>query len=538
MLYGADYFSEDEWIKIDGLIHKGKYVFTNGPAKDLFEEPLINFDETPMKEVSISVSEVVPASDEQRMATVLSEESSPSSEKADSILSHAETSNETSAETSDEDSVPQLPVEVTPTFEPEAKETARPEVSQEPKPRSIGLPPGFTQEQLDEIRAFNASLTKAGQKKKPNYEKVEDQSSVWTDAEPSPEELGYPSPAPTEREARINSWADEVAEEEAATVPQIQSPAPVRASGQAVAPVVVSSRSAAAPQIEARAQQFIQVHGRPPKSLNDVFQPNNPLHNPKRPKSQASVRTHKTHKSVKSVAKSVVTQLTPAPKGNPPPSQLGIVLGKTYTAQSSAPRKGIRIEVRPGDNIKVIKFVSGIMYIGQNMRTNLLGQFPESIFKKAPGTAKEDALLERQRAVAVLRVAETAGASPAVPKIDEVENMNAAKWNEVTPKRATAPSQSYSVGEKPVVPTVDEIEKVNAAEWDEVPITRAKPPSRPYVGGGLASSRFAVLAELDTKSVASEPEPERREITSAMEKEFGKMLDEKVRIYFNLENLN
>ncbi|TGO52080.1 hypothetical protein BCON_0148g00250 [Botryotinia convoluta] len=33
MLYGAEFFTEDEWVKIDALLHKGEYVFTNGPQK-------------------------------------------------------------------------------------------------------------------------------------------------------------------------------------------------------------------------------------------------------------------------------------------------------------------------------------------------------------------------------------------------------------------------------------------------------------------------------------------------------------------------
>lgn len=35
MLYGAEFFTEDEWVRIDALLHKGKYVFTNGPQKQL-----------------------------------------------------------------------------------------------------------------------------------------------------------------------------------------------------------------------------------------------------------------------------------------------------------------------------------------------------------------------------------------------------------------------------------------------------------------------------------------------------------------------
>ena len=47
MLYGAAYFTEDEWIKIDGLIHKGKYVFTNGPSllDGNFDGELMSFDD-------------------------------------------------------------------------------------------------------------------------------------------------------------------------------------------------------------------------------------------------------------------------------------------------------------------------------------------------------------------------------------------------------------------------------------------------------------------------------------------------------------
>ncbi|CAD6449027.1 7b5ab8b5-39a3-4681-80ff-d89b498a109b [Sclerotinia trifoliorum] len=31
ILYGAGYFTEEEWVELDALLHRGKYVFTNGP---------------------------------------------------------------------------------------------------------------------------------------------------------------------------------------------------------------------------------------------------------------------------------------------------------------------------------------------------------------------------------------------------------------------------------------------------------------------------------------------------------------------------
>lgn len=41
MLYGSGYFTEEEWIQIDGLVHKGQYEFTNGPKVN---QDLLNFD--------------------------------------------------------------------------------------------------------------------------------------------------------------------------------------------------------------------------------------------------------------------------------------------------------------------------------------------------------------------------------------------------------------------------------------------------------------------------------------------------------------
>ncbi|CAG8958603.1 hypothetical protein HYFRA_00009920 [Hymenoscyphus fraxineus] len=37
MLYMVDYFTEDEWMSIDLCIHKGKYVFTNGPPRHILD---------------------------------------------------------------------------------------------------------------------------------------------------------------------------------------------------------------------------------------------------------------------------------------------------------------------------------------------------------------------------------------------------------------------------------------------------------------------------------------------------------------------
>ena len=55
MLYGAAYFTEDEWIKIDGLIHKGQYVFTRGPQNNILEEELMSFDDSIEEKAHVNV---------------------------------------------------------------------------------------------------------------------------------------------------------------------------------------------------------------------------------------------------------------------------------------------------------------------------------------------------------------------------------------------------------------------------------------------------------------------------------------------------
>ena len=402
---------------------------------------------------------------------VISEEtaSSPPSEHGDSLPS-PENSSETPVETSDEDFLPQHTTTADAAREPESSKTTMQAASHpaeaEPRPATNNrLPPGCTQEQLDEIRAFNASLTKAGHKSRPKYEPIEEAPpSEWIEDynEPSGEEQSYPSPPPTEREARINTWADGVAKLPAS--PQIESPTPNRLPPSA-------------PAVEVLAEQFIKAHGRQPKSLNDFYQPNNPNHQLKRPGSGASVKTSKTSTSIKTAAQSAVDQLT---KRNAPPSKSGIVLGKVYLAQTGAPQRGIRFEVRPGDRIRVVKFVSGIMYIGENLRNNERGQFPETIFRRDPAASRQSSMAER-----------------------------------ILP--------SFQRG-------LDQVENVNAAEWDDVSSIKrpstAAPTSPPYLGGGLAASRFSTAT--DRAPVRQSMKAQQGDIASDMAGQIGKIINDKV----------
>jgi hypothetical protein len=482
MLYGADYFTEDEFVKIDGLLHKGKYVFTSGPRNYIHDEELMSFEESKeevktMNGNSNSIQSLEPSKND---ITVIMEEQIPSrssSEGADSPFQSDEAPIATSAETSsDEGTSPPTSSNAkdAPLFDASEPTSTIPAKPCEPKtqPQVInGLPPGITQEQLDEARAMQAEMTKAGKKTRPKYEHYDEPVSeqTWTEDVAQVEEA-YQSPAPSERDNRISSWAFEVNTQQSAASPDIESPAPMKKS---IDPVVLQ-------------EEFVRIHGREPKNINDFYQPNNPNHYSNRPISRASNVTTKTAKTANTTkaASKIVLKITP---------------GSTYIAQSAqAKTSQIVLDIRAGDHIRATKFVSGIMWVGTNLRNNQQGQFSENIFRKSIATPESDPPKQ---------VAETTSFAPSVT--------------------------SSSIRNGP-----ENAECRHAAKWDEVPIkSRPKPAAtpvtvRPALGGGLASSRFSILAARE------EPEPQvsskQLEITHAMKKEFGKMVDEKVLYLFDL----
>jgi hypothetical protein len=399
------------------------------------------------------------------LATTEETVSSPPSEHGDFLPSPLEPPSETPVETSDEDSYPQKKPTAEPAPVGNPSTTAAPATVEpaevEPQLATGGhLPPGCTQAQLDEVRAFNAGLTKAGQKTRAKYQRVEeDPSDEWIDDYngSSRAEQSDPSPAPAERQARVDTWADGVGKLPLShPSPHIQSPTPNRSVPSA-------------PAVEVLAEQFIKAHGRQPKSLNDFYQPNNPRHQVRRPESQASMKTTKTIASIQTAARTAIDQILNASAA----SSSGIVLGKVYTAQSGAPQKGIRFEVRPGDHIKVLKFVSGIMYIGQNLRSKEHGQFPETIFKRDPSALQPVPSLQRG--------------------LDQLENANAAEWDDVSPIKR--------------------------------PETTA-PISRPYLGGGLAASRFSTA--VDRTPPRQSTQAPGGDIASDMAGQIGKIINDKV----------
>jgi hypothetical protein len=446
----------------------------------------MSFAESPeeMKPINVQTNSIQSFEPSKEDIVVVSEEQIPSPSSSEGTNSHfhmEETPNTTSAAaSSDDETAPPTtsPAEAAPMFdfsEPtSASAIIQPDSTPseaKPQPQTgNGLPPGITQKQLDEARAMQAEMTKAGKKGRPKYDHHEKPTSerAWAEdlpSDPTKVEEAYPSPAPSERDNRISDWASEVNAQQSSS-PQISSPVPAKMPADRAALI----------------EQFVKIHGRKPKSLNDIYQPNNPAHYSNRAGSVASATTTNTSKTTKTT------------KANP---KQGLKLGSTYVAQSSQFKSShILIDIKAGDHIRVVKFVSGIQWLGKNMRTQSTGQFSEDVFKALPTQKK-----------------------PEPPKH--------AKTDTIAP---SATSSAIRNG-------LENVEGVNAAEWDEVSVTsRRKPtapaPVRPTLGGGgLASSRFSVLANKE------EPKPQaptkKQEITPEMEKEFGKLVSEKVRGYYH-----
>jgi hypothetical protein len=499
MLRGADYFTEEEWIKIDGLIHKGRYVFTNGPQitqTNVFDGELINFDDNndnndtsvqiPIKEETIQVFE--------------RELPSPTmSDLADTSDFPAETPNTTSAEASsdDERSLPTTADTSEQETHTEPAPIERRESVQPPKNGGLAL--GYTQALVDEIKAFNSTLTKAGQKSKPgknNNRRVSEShdsqdQSLYDAAEPA----SYSSGTPTEPDThnQIQTWASNVHTQDNSTtpVPNIQSPAPTKGWTSTPPPV-------AKPLVEA----FKTVHGRNPKSINDLVQPNNPNFKPltARPFSRVS------HKSTKS---SGTPSAPTTPIRGPVNRTLDVKPGTILIAQRDYTRKSqIQLDINRGDQITYVKPVSGVMHVGENMRTKQRAQFSEDIIKKGD---TPEILIQHQRAAAAKpsgnpgvigdrRNGKAADVNTVSNGLERIEGTNAAEWDDVASVTTVNTTNSIIVRARTIAPAVQ--------------ASIAKPAA------GLGSSRFA--AEDETSGEANP-------FQGVSKEELGELIDQKVR---------
>jgi hypothetical protein len=450
----------------------------------------MTFEETKEPTVSVEQKGHLETTTNETFEMVEKQASGPNSSDGD-LVAHEETLNETSAESSSDDD---SPAPSSGLQNPEPSQSATPLSSVAVETPRNGLLVGYTQAQLDEVKAFNAGLTKAGQKSRPTYAPIEEYpSSTWEDdITETAKEYQFSSPASTEREDRISIWASDVDAAET-TSASIISPTPE-------------------PSKAILAEEFTKSHGRSPKSINDFFQPNNPQHNlgSKRPGSRASAKTAESVQSSRTIAPTIAERLPSA--SNRSTSRLKVTPGTTLIAQRTAPKTfHIGLSVEQGDAIEVLKHVSGTRHLGRNLRTKEHGQFAETIF------IPSDETLAQQRELARKKAAE--------------ENLTVEKAAYQTEAERLATARK----------ALDQVENTNAAAWDEVPVRRSQSTALIVAqraassGTGLAASRFSKAEHLEESSQVVVYQ--NQNITPAMQAEFGKIVDLKVGILSIVWNL-
>lgn len=483
-------------------------MLTNGPPiasqRNILEqqfEPLMVFEDS--KEPIVSVLQIADPktiTKEGIETAVVQEEqvSGPDSSDGDFVASHTETPNETSAESSSDEENPAQSSEQ----QEDTSQITTPLSAVALETPKNGLLAGYTQEQLDEVKAFNATLSKKGnrQKSRQSYTPMEEEAepSGWVEeVTETAREYQFSSPASTEREDRISCWASEVDAAE------------------------TRSNASLNPAKTTLAERFANEHGRRPKSSNSSYQANNSQHSlgssSKRPKSRASTKSIRTIQRSTTPATPIIPEQFPIASNKSVSKRLRLEVGSIYEAKESQSKTSkIVLEVKLGELITVLSHVSGLLYYGRNMTTKEQGHFSMTIvmssekdkpvpFQKSAGHKVAGQKLAMEQAAAwdvKLRTSEDLAATRMA--LDQVENTNAAAWDEVPVRRSTRPAQNTAA---------------------------VIAPRAMRTNAGLASSRFSVLESLGNDGT-SEHRPEN--FTPAMQAEFGKLVDKKVKKLSNL----
>lgn len=392
MLYGAGYFSESSWIKIDSLIHKGQYEFTRGPPKHILDEPLMAFENSKCEaksDVNVHASAAkAPNAFEEDTIVVPGKQISSHvhSETTASAQPPAEPYCEAMAEASSDEGY----ILLRPT---------------EPAEKPLT---DCAHNHLDQAERPSAGLTEGCLNSRPGSGSVED----------SEKEAFSPLPA--------KASAGKI---------YVHPPLPE------VLPEEVKPLDAASSH---NSQIWKQACSRLPESTDDFYKSNSHPLFPKQSNSRTTDTASKTTKS--SAVPSFANAANSSGKGVTQP--LEVKLGSTLIAKQSLAKKSkVNISIQSGDPITVIKHVSGITYIGENLRTNQRGQFPLSVFQKLPQKSTKYYLIEHPGAdaepkpVALVRKSSLSGSS-STNDLDKLERMNAAEWDRDDASVATAPLRS------------------------------------------------------------------------------------------------
>ena len=458
MLYGADYFSDAEWFRVDQLIHKGRYVFTHGPASHMLDEPLMDFAET-TQEVSMPIEA---CEKKEKVNTLVVEQTEPtSSDINDSSNSESGPPTFSSTELSaDEEAMP-APSRIT-----------TPALSEPPKVPL--LPTGYTQAQLEESKAFRSQV------KVKAHHYSEPQKSSWGTHPIDQADSEFPLPT----ETLVSSWASQIGEpDDTTSLQQSISTLALHDETPRTRPHSVV-HSSPKPTKEYYYNEFVKKYGRAPTSLGDYWQPNNPEYRGPNPSPLP-----KYARSVASTASSQRKRSTTA-SGTAPSYSIfpigfrseDIVIGAMYIATHAQMKTSkVVLEVSAGDQLKILNLVSGMTYMCQNLETGLRGQFKGSMLK--PWT--NSAMPTRSNSIAQNENFTRAFSNEHVPatvskQMTELERSLADESSENLREVASSSQAPGLVGKNNtsswgIAPSIDMIETLNAAEWNDEPAPRSTP---------------------------------------------------------------
>jgi hypothetical protein len=278
-----------------------------------------------------------------------------------------------------------------------------------------GLPPGVTLEQLELAKSFMGGVAK-------KYV-----------ASPSPQHpSGMKIPIPRKEPERID-WATEVNEAAAREVNEAAArdalpPRPLSVLSSAPSASSGSKARVGLSTVEnsRRFALFTKTFGRPPKSVADYYQPNNPEFNPTWLKPLTDATSPRKGAPGAPIAPAAFHARSPSSLGQNKSSNSGgpqphvpsfkINVGSVYVATEShsAGNNSVNLAFDAGDKIRISKYVSGNLWRGENLRTKVTGHVHKAALKEESVNAS--------RNVPQIKPA------PIQNLVDDIEETNAAQW--------------------------------------------------------------------------------------------------------------
>ncbi|KAM3084424.1 hypothetical protein ACMFMG_001471 [Clarireedia jacksonii] len=470
ILYGSGYFTEEEWTKLDLLLHKGKHTFEDGPFQPVSnhvydpiiekrvadprkqtvpssyaEEPLLIFDDiveeaqivqgqAPAERLDPNVQSFERSNNTTSELEIASPMSANSEEPANTFSPVESWKSTTSSVTDDvskeNDSVKLATINAVKTTEVEQMSRLENGLATVPDSKlgkvfqdgqRPGLPPGVTLEQLELAKSFMGSVAK---------------KFVAT---PSPQNSSAKNNITSQRqEPQHIDWASEV--NEAIALNELPSRPLSVLSSVPSAPSALcptsrpKARASLSPAENARCVElYTKTVGKRPNSISDYYQPNNPEFKP--PWLRASTPATPPAKSTTWPAKGVTDGSTVSSASHTRSSSslgqnnslkntslqdavpfLKISIGSIYVAAQRlvVESNSVNLSFEAGDKIRITKYVSGNMWRGENLRTKKSGHIQKGFLKEDKGPAIRVVLPIKPASIQNL--------------VDDIEETNAAQW--------------------------------------------------------------------------------------------------------------